>query len=648
MGALLHPDPAEAAEALSTDEPEPAVAVHLDGIEVTQAVQDLAHSVPLIAGKATVVRVYLSLDAGGDRAVTVGGELELHRGGERPARYLPAMATIQLDPSTSPTLAQRRGDAAGSLNFRLAEADVAAGPLTLRVGRITDAMAGRRLVLVERPGVQTTVTVGFIESPPLRLRVIGMRYTGRDGQHRSPRALDFALLLSWLGRAFPVASVEATQIVTDLPHMPPFTCGQVNALLAGTRNLDVATGTDPRTHYLALVYDAEATNFMQGCSSGMPAAADPTVVASSPAGVPRDGFGWDADGSYADWYGAHELAHTFGRLHPGFGGGQRRDDDRFPFPNGQISDGDTYVGFDVGDPSLSLPARALPGERWHDVMTYCEDQWISPHTYAGLRDRLIEEDTMAMPPAGPADPPGGAASVGPPNPSTAGAPMRRQRRGPTPQPPLEAPRPGEPLLNMIGRVNLTDDTAEILMLNPLPSALWRPPGEPSARHVTVRLIGAGDTPVDHAVPVRLDSCAGEGDNPLTGLVDVVVSVPADLTAVELRWEGETRARHEIPDVAPRQAHLKLEPAPPALEAAGAFAPGHRRIVSWEEHDETTRYHVQVSDDDGATWQTIAVNWDTPSVEIDYNQFRSSQLRVRVYATNGLLTEQSEMTIDLEA
>lgn len=118
--------------------------------------------------------------------MNVGGELELHRGGGRPASYLPAMGTLQLDPSASPTLAERRGDAAGSLNFRLAEADVAAGPLTLRVGRVTDAMAGRRLALVSRPGVQATVTVEFVESPPLRLRVIGMRYTGRDGLHRSP------------------------------------------------------------------------------------------------------------------------------------------------------------------------------------------------------------------------------------------------------------------------------------------------------------------------------------------------------------------------------------------------------------------------------------------------------------------------------
>ncbi len=108
----------------------------------------MAHSVPLIAGKATVVRVYLSLDAGGDRAVTVGGELELHRGGGGPARYLPAMGTVTLDPSASPTLAERRGAAALSLDFRLAKADVAAGPLTLTVWAASQTDEQRHLVTV--------------------------------------------------------------------------------------------------------------------------------------------------------------------------------------------------------------------------------------------------------------------------------------------------------------------------------------------------------------------------------------------------------------------------------------------------------------------------------------------------------------------
>ena len=29
--------------------------------------------------------------------------------------------------------------------------------------------------------------------------------------------------------------------------------------------------------------------------------------------------------------------------------------------------------------------RALPGTAWHDVMTYCDNQWLSSFTYDGIR-----------------------------------------------------------------------------------------------------------------------------------------------------------------------------------------------------------------------------------------------------------------------
>src|SRR2546421_4508865 len=49
--------------------------LQMDGLEVTQAVQDLAHSVPLIAGKRTVVRAYLSYY--GNAPLTVSGQLSV-------------------------------------------------------------------------------------------------------------------------------------------------------------------------------------------------------------------------------------------------------------------------------------------------------------------------------------------------------------------------------------------------------------------------------------------------------------------------------------------------------------------------------------------------------------------------------------------
>lgn len=602
------------------------VAVRVDGIEVTQAVQDLVHSVPLIAGRTTVIRVYLALDGSSDRAVTVGGELELHRDGG-PARYLPALDTVRLDPSATPSLVQRRGDTDLSLNFLLADADVVAGELVIAVGRLVDAMAGRRLALAEQPAVPPGLTVSFVETPPLRIRLIGMRYLGAGGQPISPRAIDFELLVSWLRRAYPVARVEHSQIVTDLPLTRPFICGQVNAVLAATRNLDVTTGTDPRTHYLGLVHDNGGAFFMRGGSSGLPAVADPTVVASGPVGIPTDGFAWDGDESYGDWYGAHELAHTFGRRHPGFpAGGQTREDAAFPHADGQISDGDTYVGFDVGDSSRRLPMRALPGQQWHDVMTYSPHQWISGYTYQGILARLIDEETITMP-SDSLDPPATTASA------AAGAP------GPAR---IDQPR----VLNVVATVDLTAGTAEIVLINPLPAALPQTPRDPSAQRVTLRMIGVDGVVEDHEVAVQIDSCADEPGQPRTGLVDAVVDAPAGLAAVELHWDGRSRSRHEIPSATPRQTQLQLAPRPVGSASAGASASGHRRTISWSGHEEGIRYNVQISDDEGATWQTIAVNRADPSVEIDRNQFHSNQLQVRVLATDGVQVRRSQLSIDM--
>ena len=53
--------PLEAKRAAETRLPVKPATVTIDGIEVTQAIQNLAHGVPLIAGKATLVRVYLTV-----------------------------------------------------------------------------------------------------------------------------------------------------------------------------------------------------------------------------------------------------------------------------------------------------------------------------------------------------------------------------------------------------------------------------------------------------------------------------------------------------------------------------------------------------------------------------------------------------------
>lgn len=58
------------------------------------------------------------------------------------------------------------------------------------------------------------------------------------------------------------------------------------------------------------------------------------------------------------------------------------------------------IGVDMGDPSLGIPMRVMANESCHDIMTYCDNQWISAYSYRAILDRLSAEDTLFAPAAG--------------------------------------------------------------------------------------------------------------------------------------------------------------------------------------------------------------------------------------------------------
>ena len=368
----------------------PVQAVGIRGTEVVQCVQDLANSVDLVAGKATVVRVYLD-PTSVSRSGKVGGEIAWSRGSAAEA-YLPAINAVTIDPAKPLSTTDQRGDVANSLNFRLPPAALGAGKLTLRLSRLFQP-GGADLPI----GTPMPLEVTFKVAPPLRIRVIGLRYN--NGQHDvAPAAIHFAYLKSFLQRAYPTASLEWSQIVVAADFKAPLddaTADLANAQIAALRSREVSSGVDPRTHYFGLVDDDGSRNFMRGKAFAIPGTAQPDVVASGPAGVPN-GFAGDRDASYADWYGAHELGHTFGRYHPGFPpGAQDASDPHFPYNDGCISPpDDQFTGLDLGDAALGLPMTALAGTHHHDVMTYADNQWISPYTYKAIMQRLIEEDAL--------------------------------------------------------------------------------------------------------------------------------------------------------------------------------------------------------------------------------------------------------------
>lgn len=115
---------------------------------------------------------------------------------------------------------------------------------------------------------------------------------------------------------------------------------------------------------------------MRGKAAGIP-----STIAAGPSGT--DNWGWDFDGSYNDWYGGHEIAHTRGctpnSAAPAVG-------QPTPYSGGQISPaltGNTAIyGFDI-------TTRAIYPPSWKDVMTYCDNQWVSDFTYEAIRSYLV-------------------------------------------------------------------------------------------------------------------------------------------------------------------------------------------------------------------------------------------------------------------
>lgn len=612
---FIHPDnSAVVTSAALVNDSSGQFPIQMDAIEATQAVQDLAHSIPLITGKRTVIRAYLSNY--GDTPVTVSAELTVRQPGGGSA-LIPSSNVATLSPSDAGNVVASRNDAARSLNFVLPFA--AAGPVELHLTRVTDTTLEVDLPI----GSGKRPTVYFQAGAPFRVRIVGLSYRwGTPAITIAPVSRDYALLQSWLGRAYPASSVQSSVVTAAATAGPPFGCGDINAQIAALRAQDVNSGTDARTHYYGIVSDAGF--FMRGCTAGIPGNPDPSVVASGPTG--SNSWGWDFDGSYGDWYGGHEIGHTMGRLHPGFCGETADDLAGYPFPAGQLSTTDSvFCGFDVGDPVNSLPMRSMPGSQWHDVMTYCNSQWLSPYTYEGIRRRLVAENAL---PAGA----GAGGGVGPGR-GAGGRPDQRipnvplgTRVAPGGGPTADAGSTGSGVpVHIVAQLNFTRRSGSIDFVNPVPNLGVAVPAGGS--RVGLLLRSSSGAVSEIRAPYRINSDIEPGADEM-GLVDTVVSAPADTTVIELTIDGAVVAEFRPgPEPSVLSHGLQLNAVAGRLSITqrldGPPRPGHR-------------FTVQTSSDDGRTWQTVAVGLTEPHVELIGEAYGpGKEVLVKLIATNGL-------------
>jgi Concanavalin A-like lectin/glucanases superfamily len=555
----------------------PTIDLVADGLEVTQSVQDLNNTVPLVANKRTYVRFHVH-SVGGSAETTA--RLTVSNGSEQVILApLNAAGRIVVRPDPNRAVlddaflfALPSGFESGTIQ------------LTAQVNPDNDPQE------VNRGNNSRTLTASFADVPQQSLVLYSVGYQ-QNGQVFYPPDIDRAQLVLWMQRAFPLSDlqvVERTYIAgSGVPD-----CGQVNTYLLSKRLWDLAHSTDvpANTHYYGMVSDEGG--FMRGCAVSIP-----SFVASGPTGVPGASFTWDTDGSYGDWYGGHELAHTWGRTHANFCGATGGTD--ASNPDGRISPaltGDTAIyGFDIF-------TRAIYPPTWKDVMTYCDYEWVSDITYEGLLGSFQSNAAAGDAPAA---------------------------------------------VDQIDRllvVGTIDPQTSAVKLNPLfviPDAGDLKPRMSGDYAIVLRDAGGGELARYPFTPDRGEG--GEGD-PERDVAVLFINelLPYDARTAEVDIEGP--AGTVLPGGSVR-AGLSDPSVHIVSSEGGAAASDETVTLTWAASDpdgDPLSFDVQYSADGGTNWETVAQNipqsFPTTSVDLDRANLKpSGQPLFRVFVTDGIHT-----------
>jgi hypothetical protein len=371
-----------------------------DSMEITQSIQDGGNALTIVAGKRTYVRLYSHLFAPfrlpRDRAPTrrtsanlkgfptgscISDATLMVSNGGRTATLEPLEAEGLDTVGFKRVDRFLRGDPAFGFLFEL-PTFATSGTTSLRAevnpnGTITEA--NRANNVLQGP-------VSFTEVPRMSISFERVSYSVGNTTFNTPLG-DLAQMARWIQRAYPVPGVDwrsravnvGAHNVDSNNEFTDLTCDDLNL----TRFIDeigffnfskfIELQASNRRFYSMI---DDAGGFMRGCALLDEPPFGP--IASGPTGTPAGVWSWDTDGIYGDWYGAHEIGHTFDRKHvlcDGSEGGPGP----WPYPNGLISaqgsNLDAAVGFDVET------RETYPFDVGHDIMTYCPEQWVSDVSY---------------------------------------------------------------------------------------------------------------------------------------------------------------------------------------------------------------------------------------------------------------------------
>ncbi len=348
----------------------------LDGIEVTQAVQNPQNNVHLVAGRPTILRIYANT-RDFNRAVS---NVKISVKASSPG------ATILSDsPKTyyaTVPLSSSRADYNSSINIAL--------PATWLTGSMDlTVQLNPESTIRESNNKNNSITqhLVFNPVPTLRVKIIPILYHHvPDGHIYAAPTKD--MVSDWIKRTYPISNIELTW------HAPYTFSGDLTTFADFSKLLNEITtvksteGAPASQVYYGLVPTRDGTSaWFYGGYAGL------GWVGS------RAAIGLDYEDQTSQ-LAAHEIGHNLGALHTPCDVTSGLDAN-YPYPDGTIG----QYGLDVTSGMVYNPS-------YKDVMSYCNPKWISDYTYEKLYAGQVQSGASTQMSITAADPASGGSQRG--------------------------------------------------------------------------------------------------------------------------------------------------------------------------------------------------------------------------------------------
>ena len=573
-------------------------------LEVTQAIQRLTNSVPLVAGKSTLARFFAIVN--GPATSVAGVDAELYGwtdcNGCTPLPGSPLKISNRAVDYGPAGIARLRFY--HNFNFYLPPAWHQPGKTIYLQARVNPDLS-----VPESSSANNTInaTASWVSRKPMHVMLVPVQASGLTPSWSDP---NMSAMISWMRAAIPAGQIQVWQksggpLVANYDYTSTSGgCGKGwSQLVSDMETLWHSWSSRPSNAYIYGLVHPSVPHQYSGCGRR------PGIGA---AGI------LDSDSGSTI---VHELGHNMGRRHAPSDrdssgnvtdpncGNPANEDGSYP----QYADhlGHDYPRASIGDVGVNVPATSCwppPCARdqvfhphgTYDVMSYCRPRWMSLYTYTAMMNHLPAKATDSTDAASP-------------------------------------------------HLLVTGDLVggDLQLTTPLWVLDSAPQSPPDSADLTIELVDSSGHILVQQPLANVDPF--HADNPEDGRIHQLIPWDPATARVEVLRDDDVVASVDASDHPP-EVTVTSPGAGDSWDTDGTTT----RTISWNAHDpDGDKLHaiVRFSPDNGATWTPLDVNITESSLEVDSASVAGTDSGVvEVRVTDGLLTavDQSDGTFHVAA